>query len=104
VNKKTTVHFGGLPAVSFRCPIPSAQGKAVQYSNLSVGSDDTLFLAAPSKIEVEVEHDDRMPHYQVVALAYRMLLRAVAQETWEEFKALRQRIIDEAQAERQVSL
>lgn len=94
-NKRTVVQFGAIPGVVFQAPLPNARGEAVPYSQMRVGSDDTLFLAAPSKGEIEVEHDEHMPHYQVVALAYRMLLKAVLNETWAEFNACRQRIMDE---------
>ena len=86
----------------FSAPLPKEDGTAVPYSQMRVGSDDVLPLAQDAVVGIEVEHDEHMPHYQVVALAYRMLLNAVAEATYREFMAARQRIVDEAREEVQL--
>jgi len=96
LNKKTVVRFGGLPGCVFSAPLPNADGTAVPYSQMRVGSDDVLPLAKDAEVGVEIEHDEHMPHYQVVALAYRMLLNAVVEATYQEFMAARCRIVEEA--------
>jgi hypothetical protein len=75
--------------------MPDAQGREVDYTVMRVGSDDALALALPTKVEVEVTHDDTMPHQEVVALAYRKLLTVIVRETQAEYLAWRQRLIDE---------
>ena len=96
---KTTVGFTSLPGVVFSAPVPKVSGASMPYSQMRVGSDDTMFLAAPSKVEVEVEHDEDMPHHEVRILALRILLRATVEATYDEFVVARQYVIASLQSE-----
>jgi len=96
---KTVVSFGSLPGVVYQSRLPDARGRGRDYTVMRFGSDDAVFLAAPVKVEVEVEHPEDMPHHQVVAKAYRELQRMIAEEVWEEFRACWQRRVDEARGD-----
>lgn len=101
---KTVVTFDAIPGVMFVAPIPKADGTAIRYTKMQVGSDDTIRVrlhrdGVEVELTVEVEHDGGALDEVIVGIALRRLLRAVIEATHQEFLEARRRMIASQQGE-----
>lgn len=97
---ETVVVFGALPTVTFSAPMANSRGEAVPYSQMKVGADSTLTVTlADEGLAVVVEHDEGELDEVVVGIAFRHLLRAVVEATYQEFLEARRHVIASQQGE-----
>lgn len=92
--------FKAIPGVVLQTCMPDADGKAVPFSQMKVGSDGVLLLEEGSSLAVEVE--EGLSDLEAVAVAYEKLLDRVAEATLRAFMKARQRIIEEQQSQIQL--
>ena len=103
---KTVVTFDAIPGMKFSAPVPKTAESSVPYSQMQVGSDDTIRVrlhrdGIEVEMGIEVEHVKGESDVEIVGMAYRKLLCVVSSVVYREFEAARKMVVDDADLEQQ---